>query len=362
MPSQPARLKRRTKLTEIDMKKLITFAIPCYNSADYMEKCIDNLLTVGEEAEIIIIDDGSTKDNTGEIADRYQREYPNICVAHHQENGGHGEGVNQGIRLAKGIYYKVVDSDDWLDVECLKTLMERLRRFDEKEEYPDLIVSNYVYEHEDGPGHSMNYKSVFPLERICTWDDIHHMKPALYFMMHSFIYKLDTLKEGHIDLPKHTFYVDNLYIYSPLPKIKTIYYMDLDLYRYFIGREGQSIEEANMIKRVDQQLLVSMLMIDACDLEAAKKQSKGLYHVLVHHLALNLMNSSIFLYMKNTPESIAKVKAMWLHLKNKNEKEYRAIRYRSCATLTCIPGKFGRFLTIKGYKIANHIIGINDQA
>ena len=94
--------------------KLITFTVPCYNSAAYMDHCIETLLPAGEEAEIILVDDGS-KDDTGKIADAYAEKYPTIVRVIHQENGGHGEGVNQGIRNATGMYFKVVDSDDWLD-------------------------------------------------------------------------------------------------------------------------------------------------------------------------------------------------------------------------------------------------------
>ena len=46
------------------MEKLITFAVPCYNSADYMDHCVETLLAAGPEAEIILVDDGSTKDDT----------------------------------------------------------------------------------------------------------------------------------------------------------------------------------------------------------------------------------------------------------------------------------------------------------
>ena len=108
-------------------QKLITFAVPCYNSAAYMRHCVDTLLTAGEDAEIILIDDGSTKDDTPAICDEYAAKYPGVVRAIHQENGGHGEGVNQGIRHAAGIYYKVVDSDDWLDTDALAKVMETLR-------------------------------------------------------------------------------------------------------------------------------------------------------------------------------------------------------------------------------------------
>lgn len=95
--------------------KYITFAVPCFNSQDYMERCIDTLITGGEDVEVIIVDDGST-DNTGRIADEYEQEYSDIVRAVHKANGGHGSGVNKGLELARGQYFKVVDSDDWFDI------------------------------------------------------------------------------------------------------------------------------------------------------------------------------------------------------------------------------------------------------
>ena len=94
--------------------KYITFTIPCYNSENYMRRCVDSLLVGGEDVEILIIDDGSS-DRTGAIADEYEMLYPNIVKAVHKPNGGHGSGVNKGLELAHGLYYKVVDSDDWFD-------------------------------------------------------------------------------------------------------------------------------------------------------------------------------------------------------------------------------------------------------
>ena len=87
-------------------QKLITFAVPCYNSAAYMRHCIETLLSAGEQAEIILVDDGSVKDDTPAICDEYAATYPTIVKAIHQENGGHGEGVNQGIRNATGLYQR----------------------------------------------------------------------------------------------------------------------------------------------------------------------------------------------------------------------------------------------------------------
>ena len=83
-------------------QKLITFAVPCYNSAAYMRHCIETLLSAGEQAEIILVDDVSVKDDTPAICDEYASRYPTIVKAIHQENGGHGEGINQGLKHATG--------------------------------------------------------------------------------------------------------------------------------------------------------------------------------------------------------------------------------------------------------------------
>ena len=123
--------------------KLLSIAIPCYNSQDYMEHCVDTLLTGGEDVEILIINDGS-KDRTAEIADSYAEKYPTIVKAIHQENGGHGEAVNAGIRNATGLYFKVVDSDDWVNQEAYEKILETLREMSGGSEVLDKIGRAHV--------------------------------------------------------------------------------------------------------------------------------------------------------------------------------------------------------------------------
>ena len=106
--------------------KLLSVTVPCYNSQEYMRNCVDSLLVGGELVEILIVDDGS-KDDTGRIADEYAAKYPNIVKAIHQENGGHGEAVNTGIKNATGLYFKVVDSDDWVNAEAYHAILDKLQ-------------------------------------------------------------------------------------------------------------------------------------------------------------------------------------------------------------------------------------------
>lgn len=84
--------------------KTISFAVPCYNSAAYMDKCIESLLACDEgknDIEILIVDDGSTKDNTAEIADAWQKKCPGTIRAIHKPNGGHGSAVNTGSPMLR---------------------------------------------------------------------------------------------------------------------------------------------------------------------------------------------------------------------------------------------------------------------
>lgn len=341
------------------MDKLITFTIPCYNSEAYMEKCINSLLAAGPDTEILIVDDGS-KDRTGEIADSYAEKFPDIVRVIHQENGGHGEGVNQGIRHGRGKYYKVVDSDDRLDPVALGKLLARMREQNNAGIDIDMYVTNYVYDHaDDGSQRPMRYNRIFPNEKICTWDQTKRFNITKYLMMHSVIYRTELLRELKLELPKHTFYVDNLYMYAPLPAVKSIYYMDLNLYYYYIGRADQSVTEQNMIKRIDQQLLVTTLMTDIYDLEKIKEQSVPLYRYMFHELAMMYTITTIFQYASETEENLEKNRAMWQHLKEKDHSTFIKMKATTLNALTQFPGKMGRSTTVQIYHLINSIFKFN---
>ena len=149
--------------------KLLSIAIPCYNSEDYMRNCIESLLPGGEEVEIIIVDDGSTKDRTAQIADEYEANYPGIVKAVHQENGGHGEAVNTGLRNATGLYFKVVDSDDWVDPESYQKVLAKLAELVHEGDPVDMMICNYVYEKQGAKRKkTVRYTTAFPQDQIFT--------------------------------------------------------------------------------------------------------------------------------------------------------------------------------------------------
>ena len=172
--------------------KLLSVAIPCYNSAAYMRNCIESLLPGGDEVEILIVDDGSTKDNTAEIADEYEGNYPGICRAIHQENGGHGEAVNAGLRNATGVYYKVVDSDDWVNEEAYMEVLDTLRKFVHDNVTLDMLITNFVYE-KQGAKHKkvMNYNMALPKRQLIDWNGARGFRLGQYILMHSVIYRVE---------------------------------------------------------------------------------------------------------------------------------------------------------------------------
>lgn len=340
------------------MDKLITFAVPCYNSAEYMGHCISTLLSVGEDAEIILIDDGSTEDSTPEICDRYAEKYPNIVRAIHQENGGYGEGVNQGLRHAKGMYYKVVDSDDWLDIDALREVMVKLKELSEQK--LDMMVCNYVYEHiEDDTRHTIQHRNVFPENTVFTWDDIKDFSVSQCLLMHSVIYRTEMLRECGVTLPKHTFYVDNIFIYTPLPYVRSIYYMNVDLYRYFIGREDQSVNKNIMASRIDQQLRVTKIMIDAHRIEDIYAVSRKLGKYMKKYLAIMMTISNIFCELCNYEDKDEKRKDLWRYLQSRDEKLYKYIKWHCIWSFACIQNAVGRKTAVFLYKIARKIYKFN---
>ncbi len=340
--------------------KLITFAVPCYNSAAYMDKCVESLLAGGDRVEIILIDDGSTKDDTPAICDRYAQAYPGIVRAIHQPNGGHGEGVNQGLRHAEGMYYKVVDSDDWLDTEALEQMLAKLEELSRMPQPLDMMICNYVYEHTaDHTSHTVDYKHVFPLNRLFTWEDCGRFGTGQYLLMHSVIYRTELLRQTGMELPKHTFYVDNIFVYYPLPAVKSLYYMDLDLYRYFIGRQDQSVNEKVMVQRVDQQLRVTRLMFGYYDLGELKKTQPRLARYMFRYLSMMLTICSTLLNLDGSPEALQKKRQLWKELLAAHPELKRRLRLFSLAAVSNLPGSAGRRAEITGYRFANRIFKFN---
>ncbi|MBO4580159.1 MAG: glycosyltransferase family 2 protein [Clostridiales bacterium] len=259
------------------MQKLLSVAIPCYNSRDYMRHAIESVLPGKDRVEIIVVDDGSV-DDTAAIGNEYAKRYPNIVRVVRKENGGHGDAVMAGLKAATGIYFRVLDSDDWFDKEALLKLLDVLERMCKVGPKADLVITNYVYEKPaEAKQKQINYRKTLPEGRIFGWDEVGKFATGSYILMHAATYRTQLVRDCNMTLPKHTFYVDHLYVCHPMTRVETIYYLDADLYRYFIGREDQSVNEKVMLSRMDQQVKVNRLMLYDLDLNAIDNETQRKY-------------------------------------------------------------------------------------
>ncbi|WP_040160678.1 glycosyltransferase family 2 protein [Nigerium massiliense] len=342
--------------------KTISFVIPCYNSAAYMDQCVESILVGGDDIEIIIVNDGSTKDNTGDKADEWAARHPSIIKAIQQENAGHGGAVNAGLDAATGVFFKVVDSDDWLDADALHAMLDTLRGFIANDQQVDLVVANYVYEHTiSNSQRVINYQRALPENRILGWDEVGHFGPGQNILMHAAIYRTELLRECGLRLPEHTFYVDNIFVYVPLPHVKTLYYLPVDLYRYFIGRDDQSVNEPVMVSRLDQQMRITRIMVEAHRLPQDAGNPR-LARYMEAFLALIVAASSIIAILADragNAEALADRRKMWDHIRSTDPALYRRLRRAMLPLGANFPGKLGRRLSLGLYRLAQRLYRFN---
>lgn len=245
--------------------KLLTITVPAYNVEAYLDRCLSSMVLTKQTSsepqplisalEVLVINDGS-KDGTEAIGLRYQDEYPDTFRVISKENGGHGSGINMGIREARGKYFKVVDGDDWVETEALGNFLDLLGRID-----ADLIASDYqlirdgsyeVQEVRKGMRH-------LPAGRTATFSEL---TPDDFVKIHAFTIKTELLRRQNERIDEHCFYVDTEYVMFPIPFTKTVYYDGNILYNYRVGRDGQSVNIRSMQKNRAQHEKVLEHLLD----------------------------------------------------------------------------------------------------
>lgn len=321
-----------------------------------MRHCIDLLRQAGPTVEIVIVDDGSV-DDTAQIADAYAAAAPEQIKVIHQANGGHGQAIMTGLAAATGTYFKVVDSDDWLDLDALKQVLANLSA---PQLAPvDMLITNYVYD-KVGADHQkvVRFHHLLPVNQDCAWSRV-HVQTGKYFLMHAVTFRTEMLKKIPLWLPAHTFYEDDLYVFQPLPYVKNLRYLDVDLYHYFIGREDQSVNEAVMIKRIDQQLFVNKTLIKEYGGAIAHCDSWRLRRYMRSYVAIITAISSVLLLREGSAASLAKKQELWRFIRHTEPGLYVHLRNGAIGHIVNLPGEFGRKLTVRAYGLAQRLYGFN---
>ena len=139
--------------------------------------------------------------------------------------------------------------------------------------------------------------------------------------------------------------------------MKNMYYLDVNFYRYFIGREDQSVHESVMIKRIDQQLRVNRLMVEAYTRYDLRQKEINKY--MISYLDIITTVSSMMLIRSGTEDAMKKKKELWEFIRCEDRRLYRKLRYGLLGRAVNLPGKGGRKMSVAVYKVCQKFYGFN---
>ena len=288
--------------------KTLSIAIPSFNVEKYLQRCLDSLLydeSIHELLDVIIVNDGSV-DNTLKIAKYYENKYSCVSVVD-KKNGGHGSTVNAALRIAKGKYFKVIDSDDWVNIFDFPDFVKSL-----SEENADIIVTNYRRDilYDNSVDKFVFTNSDTAELNIDTIDNLKNKENFFFeFSMHSMAVKTESLKNvWGKGLLENTFYVDQQYVALSLLCAKTYRLKNYDIYRYFIGRPDQSMNPESFYKHRKDHERVLMWLLELYDSRELSNK-EYLKNVLKKQVTLMLKTHYRIYNTKNHKKSINELKA-----------------------------------------------------
>ncbi|CUX34344.1 glycosyltransferase family 2 protein [Clostridium sp. C105KSO13] len=327
------------------MEKILSIVIPSYNVEKYLEQTLTSFEEPGilEDIEVLIVDDGS-QDSTAEIGKRFERRYPETYRVISKENGGHGSTINTGIRECTGKYFKVVDGDDWVNTPDFQLLVEKLKSCD-----ADYIVTNY-YEVNDQTGEKTK-KEYLGLKKDDLDENRWDFKDAATIAqpsMHALIFRSSLLKEHHVHLDEHSFYVDVEYILYPLPFVESVVYFDLDIYMYRLALATQSVSMQGFRKHIQNHIDVIMHLTEFAEeyKKNASEEEKTKVDFIGKRIA-QMVGDQITIFMSfpvHDKENKARFLKFDRELKRKSEWIYE-LSSKESGTL-----KLLRKVNFKGYK------------
>lgn len=272
------------------MEKLLSIVVPTYNVEKYLRRCLDSFCIeeIGDRMEVLVINDGST-DSSAEIAGEYVSKHPQIFRLVNKENGGHGSTINRGIEEAKGRYFKVVDSDDWVDEEAFCKLSAYLEGCNS-----DVVYTNYHHVDDRTGKKSIEFASPFPGVEYGREYHFSEIKGNLFLKMHGYTIKTELLRNIPM-IDENCFYVDMEYVLFPVPQVETITFLDIFVYQYRVGLPGQSMNIEKMKKNADNYDRVLARVLDFYKQWRPKLQPVKISHM--EHVLGRMAASRIKIYL-----------------------------------------------------------------
>ena len=218
-----------------------------------------------------------------------------------------------------------------------------------------MLVCNYLY---DKPAKQQKKRVKFnlPVKRPFSWDQV-RLHPGQYLMLHSLIYRRQVLVKSGIILPEKLSYDDNLFVFEPMKYVHSIYYLPVDLYHYYIGREDQSVNEQVMLRKINQQILINKMMIAFYASQIDKNDPCKKY--LKYYLEIITTISSVILILAGDKKSLKLKQDLWNFLKTYDYQTYKSFRKRPLGLGVNLPGRGGRRVVTRLYQVAKKIYAFN---
>ena len=240
-------------------KKLLSVVIPTYNMEAYLRRCLDSVTRddVPESLELIVVNDGST-DGSLAIMQEYAKKRPDIVNIIDKSNGHYGSCINAALKVATGKYFRILDADDWFDTDGLIKILKKLERINS-----DAIVAPYC-KHYNSYSKTFHAKKVeYEVEYDIRKDKIWKTQDSNYFIMHSVIYKLDTIKKSKLRMTEGVCFTDFEYLIYPASSTSYITFLKDVLYNYDLTRDGQSIDPKEISRNYNDLATVIKNMVDS---------------------------------------------------------------------------------------------------
>ena len=265
-------------------EKILTIVIPTYNMEKYLSLCLDSVThpDVSSKLEVWIVNDGST-DQSLAIAQTYEQKRPDIIRILDKKNGNYGSCVNAGLKKATGKYFRILDADDSFHTPSLIRLLDQLEKYD-----TDMVITQVNDRHYENDVLVSEYAHVFKEElknKIYFTNQIQvkDFAPDGQFRMHSMTFKTQVLRDCGLFLLEGISYTDTIYFFQPFSWVKDFVVLDLTLYQYRIGREGQTMEKNSFVKKLTDISMVFAKVFQLMDISSQKEPLKTNQKALIYN-------------------------------------------------------------------------------
>lgn len=217
------------------MDKILSVCVPSYNMEKYLRRNLDSFIASScfEDLEVIVVNDGSN-DATLQIASGYEEKFPNTITVIDKPNGHYGSCINAALKIAKGKYFRVVDADDWVNSESLRKFIEILKQTE-----ADCFITRFSKFFETDGSLKLMPMTSPELNKVLEVDSI-KVDPT-FLHMHCITWNIDYLHSLDYSQTEGICYTDLEYACIPLMSARTVFFTDLELYQYCIGRNDQSV-------------------------------------------------------------------------------------------------------------------------